>query len=122
MQVPTAASGRFDRVSLAPYIAKDLGLVPIRRNGQERPLFGHVVPHFAQNKLLHRMPPKWPFLAISSDWDEFKVFCYLERETSTIKTAGCSRWDLYSHPDPILFTVWTPHRGGISCEQNGVQV
>ena len=48
-----------------------------------------------------------------------QVFCYLESELDTLKTAGLSRRDLYSHLNPIIFTshstpMWCPN-----CEQNG---
>ena len=55
------------------------------------------------------MPKKGPLLAIWSDRNDSNIFCYLESDRSTLETAGSSRWGLFSHLDPILFTVWTPH-------------
>ena len=57
------------------------------------------------------MPKTGPFLAIWSDRDDSKVFCYLESECDTLKTAGSSRRDLYSHLDPILFTAHSTQKG-----------
>ena len=55
------------------------------------------------------MPKKGPFLAILSYQDDSNIFCYLESNCDTLKTAGCSRRDLYSHMDPIMFTAHSTH-------------
>ena len=104
-----AAPGRSHRAFLAPKVPKHLGIVPIRQNGQERPFFGMWCSTLLGNQLPHRMPQKWPFLAILTDRGEPYVFWDLKSESITLRTAGRSRWDLCSHPDPVLFTALTPH-------------
>ena len=93
-------------------------LHPIHRKKPNRPdptkwpgtalFWAYTVQKLVSCKVLRRMPKTGPFLAIWSDRDDSNLFCYLESECNTLKTAGSSCRDLYSHPDPIQFSVWTP--------------